>query len=134
MRKGEQALIAQTLRGVLRSQTALGSMDAASIRSARRLLRRLRGDPATYLNLKPLPDCGKQASLYYSFVPKPRGRRQRYSAGCRYPMVMVEDARLMRDNGYTYKEIAAALTALHKISVQWGTVRDWTVGRSRQLG
>ncbi len=53
---------------------------------------------------------------------------------CKYPPQMIKDARVMRENGYFYSEIATALATLYRDemnkigidSIPWITVRDWT--------
>lgn len=65
---------------------------------------------------------------------RPMFRNKRTGRPCRYPFEMIQDARVMRENGFEYKEIAAALGELYKdelrkIGVEqpaWISVRDWT--------
>ena len=58
-----------------------------------------------------------------------RGKRKQ----AKYPFEMVTDARVMRDNEYTYAEIAAALFQIYGKRVHWVTVRDWTLRYNRVL-
>ncbi|ULQ47410.1 hypothetical protein JN531_003795 [Flagellatimonas centrodinii] len=60
-----------------------------------------------------------------------RGKRQRHQA--KYPIEMVEDAKVMRANEYTYAEIAEALYQLYGKRVHVMTVRDWVCGYYRAL-
>lgn len=127
MRRHEQELVESVLRAVAKSPVAMASLDAMAAKNAKRLLRRLSRELALPVEEKP----GNQLKLYYSFMPRNKQRRRGAVKWARYPMSMVEDARAMRANEYTYKEIAAALKTAHKIEVPWITVRDWTQGHSR---
>jgi hypothetical protein len=75
---------------------------------------------------------GEQAPIILTFRPMFRSRASQRP--CKYPFEMVNDARLMRQNGYEYKEIAQALSQLYRKQLRligvdiipWITVRDWT--------
>lgn len=76
-----------------------------------------------------------QISLPLEFKKLPpsikRNKRKRWA---KYPFQYVEEARIMRANGYTYREIAACINATHGVNVNWITVRDWTSQYYRLTG
>lgn len=73
--------------------------------------------------------------LHLSAEPAPQSEpklpRRKTARWVRYPYQMVIDARAMRANQYTYREIADALNREFSTDVGVGTVRDWTTGGYR---
>jgi hypothetical protein len=73
---------------------------------------------------------------------RPLFRNKRTGRPCKYPFEIIQDARVMRDNGFEYKEISAALSELYKdqlrkIGVEripWITCRDWSAHYYRLRG
>lgn len=119
--------------------TAFGILKASYCELLRKRQKRTRAPVRREIRKGAAVPPGQLALVFDRQYPK-RGaqnwlhRNRRTRRNCKYPYIMVLDARRMRANQYHYKEIAAALERDYGISVPWITVRDWTQQYCRILG
>ncbi|MGH8443830.1 MAG: hypothetical protein ACREVL_01130 [Solimonas sp.] len=118
----KRAFLQQLLLSVSANPAALAALDREQVQLLKQaVLRARRAVPAP-------PPMFAAGQLALDLQP-PRekfGHRNRKSRRrCKYPFPMIENARAMRQNGYYYKEIAAALEKHYGMAVPWITVRDW---------
>lgn len=126
----EQEAVAEIIATVSRSPAALAALPPATAAEFKKIMRKL-SMPICVRSGKSNAASGSdtrtergQLNISFSYVKK--GRRRADRKWRKYPFEMVMDARAMRENGYTYVEIAIALKLEYGIPVPWITVRDWT--------
>lgn len=132
--KVDQERAAGIVVSVSRSPAALAALPYSATVEIKQILRKLsKPAPVTkggsrawdgQRRHRAISQAANQTAINFCFVGRSAKRKER--GWKRYPFKMVEDARAMRANGYTYVEISNALFLEHKIRVPWITIRDWT--------